>query len=202
MWGSLSFSARKPIRLLAGAMSARGVRGSHLAVVSVFFSAVAVGLLLASAHGQRVVCFVGAACCIQLRWVCLMLQDVMVGQGKKRSEHLGLVVGSGRVADFLIILGVGHSMVDVRYALEVSYFAVVATMVLACLRNLRTSSGPRHWLGGTMYSWLWSLLTISLLVDAYGFERNLIFTTFYTLIVVSLFGLFNEFRRPVLGASA
>ena len=127
---------------------------------------------------------------------------MMLGEGEKQSERLGLVVASGRVADFLIILGVGHSMVDVRYALGVSYFAVVATMVLAYLRNFRTSLGPRYWFGGAMHSWLWSLLIISLLVDAYGFERNLIFTTFYTLIVVSLFGLFNEFRRPVLGASA
>ncbi|MBP6116857.1 MAG: CDP-alcohol phosphatidyltransferase family protein [Neisseriaceae bacterium] len=176
----MSVENRRPIKArgsrMAGAtatwLAKKGVLPNHISVASMGFALLAgfcfwVGLGYAAEGGQRVL-LVLAALCIQGRLLCNLFDGMVAVEGGLKTPG-GEVYNElpDRVADSLILLGVGYGLSVWPWAAHLGWAAALLAMATAYVRVLGGSCGlAQKFLGPMAKQQRMALLTVAALVGA------------------------------------
>ena len=157
--------SRRPLRTrdarwaqaLAGNLGRAGVRPNAISVASVGFAALGAGaLLLAARHvgdrpSTRVVLFVLAGGCIQLRLLCNLLDGLVAVEGGFRTPA-GEIYNElpDRVSDVLLLAAAGYATAWTGWERDLGWAASAAAVVTAYVRALGAQAGAGPAFGGPM----------------------------------------------------
>jgi len=145
---------RRSIRSLARWLAARGVRPNGVSAASVAFAALAgvfLALSLEESGETRAALVVAAAVCVQLRLLCNVVDGLIAVEG-------GLASPAGeiwndlpdRIADPLILVGVGLAVRAIPWGLTLGWLAALLALLTAYVRVLGGSVGLPQSFAGPM----------------------------------------------------
>lgn len=146
---------------MARAMAAAGLSPNAISLLSIVFSAGALGCFLIAPDMKSqpavVLAWLGAAACIQLRLLCNML-DGMVAVECGRQSPLGGLYNEvpDRIADVLILVGAGYAtsvepgVVKLFDTLPLGWSCAVAAVWTAYIRSIGAELTGRHFFVGPM----------------------------------------------------
>lgn len=146
---------------MARAMAAAGLSPNAISLLSIVFSAGALGCFLIAPDMKFqpavVLAWLGAAACIQLRLLCNML-DGMVAVECGRQSPLGGLYNEvpDRIADVLILVGAGYAtsvepgVVKLFDTLPLGWSCAVAAVWTAYIRSIGAELTGRHFFVGPM----------------------------------------------------
>ncbi len=176
----MSIENRRPIKArgnrliaaMANGLATQGVSPNQISVASMGFALLAgfcfwVGLGYAQEVGQRVLLVLGAVF-IQARLLCNLLDGMVAVEGGLQTPG-GAVYNElpDRVADTLILLGVGYGLSVWPWAAHLGWAAALLAMATAYVRVLGGSCGlPQRFLGPMAKPHRMALLTVAAVVGA------------------------------------
>lgn len=154
-------AARRPIasrdspwaKAVAASLGRTAVQPNWISSLSVVFAAVA-GYALwrggVAVGAVRVVCFLGAAACMQLRLICNLLDGMIAVEGGKGSRT-GEIWNDlpDRFSDVLIFAPVGYSL-PWPYAVELGWVAATLAVLTAYVRMTGGAMALKQDFGGVM----------------------------------------------------
>ena len=156
--------SRRPLRTrdarwaqaLAGALGRAGVRPNAISVASIGFAAVGAAALLAAGHGGggpawRVVLFLLAGGCIQLRLLCNLLDGLVAVEGGFRTPA-GEIYNElpDRASDVLLLAAAGCATTWTGWERDLGWAAAASAVVTAYVRALGVQAGAGPAFGGPM----------------------------------------------------
>jgi phosphatidylglycerophosphate synthase len=160
---TLTPRARRPIAARQSAWAPRlsrrliglGLKPNQVSVLSVVCASAAAVVLAASAEVHqpmwRAALLVGAACAIQLRLLCNLLDGLMAVEGGMRSPTGDLFNDvPDRFADAIVLVAAGCAVRHLEYGLSLGWLAAMLAVITAYVRVLGAASGAGHDFRGPM----------------------------------------------------
>ncbi len=141
-------------KVLARAAVRIGLRPNQISLLSIAFAVLAAACFVCVARADnavRVVLFVGAAACIQLRLLCNMLDGMVAIEGGLRSKSGELYNEfPDRFADAVILTGAGYASSWFEYSAQLGWLAALLAVLTAYNRALGVVAGASQQFCGPM----------------------------------------------------
>jgi phosphatidylglycerophosphate synthase len=163
-------------RALASTLTRRGVSPNSISLASVVFAMAAAFCLLRAADAvgaARVVFYLAAAASIQLRLLCNLLDGMVAIEGGRRTTY-GEILNDmpDRIADLLILVAAGYSLVEYPWGRELGWLAGTLAVLTAYVRLLGGSMGVgQHFFGPMAKQHRMAVMTVACVLST--LEPNL-----------------------------
>ena len=184
-----------------------GASPNAISLVSVVF-ALAAGVSLGSAPyaegTRRILLFLAAAACIQLRLLCNMLDGMVAVEGGKRTAY-GEIFNDmpDRFADVAIMVGAGYSIGNQPWAHELGWAAATLAVITAYIRLLGGSMGvTQYFLGPMAKPHRMALLTGACVVSTFESYIGLRGRTIALALGIMILGMIVTCVRRTAGIAA
>jgi phosphatidylglycerophosphate synthase len=139
---------------LASTFVRAGVTPNQVSVASVVFAFVGAIMFSFSTEVSpllAICCFIGAACCIQLRLICNLLDGMIAIEGGKRTK-LGALFNEfpDRIADSLFLVSAGYAALSGQLGIVLGWAAALLAVLTAYVRVFGAAQGLRDDFCGPM----------------------------------------------------
>ena len=131
-----------------------GMRPNQISLLSIVFGCLAGTALVGAGaieHWPRVILFLAAAACIQLRLLCNLFDGMVAVEGGFKTKS-GEIYNElpDRVADVLILAGAGYAMPSSEWLHSLGWLAAVLAVITAYVRALGATAGASQYFQGPM----------------------------------------------------
>ncbi len=150
-----------------------GLRPNQISVLSVVFAGLAGGCLTLSGASPalwKIILFVAAAACIQLRLLCNLFDGMVAVEGGLKSKS-GEIYNElpDRISDALVLVGAGYAFPAQEWTPQLGWAAAVLAIITAYVRTLGASAGAsQHFIGPMAKQQRMFITTLASLATAVG----------------------------------
>jgi phosphatidylglycerophosphate synthase len=204
-------TVRRPIKArdarwaqgLARYLAARGLKPNWISLASIAFAACGGAALLASPYVSspaKIVLYLLAAACIQLRLLCNLLDGMVAVEGGLKTKS-GEVFNDlpDRIADPLILVPAGYAISSYALGPELGWMAGLLAVLTAYVRVLGGSAGlPQRFTGPMAKQHRMAVMTVGLVLAApstpFGLQEHVLAAA---LIIIALGSVLTLARRTL-----
>ena len=179
-----------------------GITPNQISLTSIFFSIAAGCCLILSPYPAagiiKTLLFILAACFIQLRLICNLL-DGMVAVEHDKKTRSGQIFNDlpDRIADPIILVSAGYAAGLLSFAIEAGWLAALLAVITAYIRLLGNSAGAApQFIGPMAKQHRMAVMTLTNLICAVVLYWNWhLHVIFLSLIIISIGCLITIIRR-------